>query len=121
MTGTGLVVRVRPILPWLLLALASAGAGGLLAAVVAHQPTEKPVWASAYLVLVAGVGQAGLALGRALLAPLPPAAGVVARELGLFALGNAGVLVGTLTDAVWLVDVGGGLLVLAAAAAMSRR
>jgi hypothetical protein len=33
----------------------------------------------------------------------------------VFALGNAGVVVGTLIDTVWLVDVGGALLVVALA------
>jgi hypothetical protein len=86
-----------------------------VAAAVAHDPSEKPVWASSYLVLVAGLGQLGLVLGRALLAPRPPTSGVVARDFTVFALGNAGVVVGTLTDAVWLVDVGGVLLVVALA------
>ncbi|MGB7981002.1 MAG: hypothetical protein WCF36_09450 [Candidatus Nanopelagicales bacterium] len=102
-----------PAAPWLALGVASIFAGGLLAAVVAHDPTEKAVWASAYLVLVAGLAQVALALARALLAPRPPQTGVLARDFLVLALGNAGVVIGTLTDALWLVDVGGILLVVA--------
>ena len=104
---------LRPIAPWLILGVATTVAGGLVAAAVAHDPTEKPVWASAYLVLVAGLSQIALALGRGLLAPRPPQSAVIARDFTVFALGNAGVLIGTLTDTLWLVDVGGVLLVMA--------
>jgi hypothetical protein len=116
LSATGFSDRwLLPVWPWLVLGVASIVAGGLVAAVVAHDPSEKPVWASSYLVLVAGLGQLGLVLGRALLAPRPPTSGAVARDFAVFALGNAGVVVGTLVDAVWLVDVGGALLVVALA------
>ena len=116
LSATGFSDRwIVPVWPWLVLGLVTTVAGGLVAAAVAHAPTEKPVWASSYLVLVAGLGQLGLALGRALLAPRPPTSGAVARDFGVFALGNAGVVVGTLTDALWLVDVGGVLLVVSLA------
>lgn len=104
-----------PVWPWLTFAVVTTIAGGLVAAAVAHAPTEKPVWASAYLVLVAGLGQAGLALGRGLLASRPPTSGAMARDFVVFALGNAGVIIGTLVDVTWLVDVGGALLVVALA------
>ncbi len=105
--------RLRPVGVWLALGTASVIAGGLLAAVVAHAPTQKPVWACAYLVLVAGVGQVGLALGRTLLATRVVTARGVAVEFLLFAIANVGVIVGTLLDAVWLVDIGGALLFVA--------
>ncbi len=101
------------VVPWVALGTGAVIVGGLLAAVVAHDPTEKPVWASAYLVLVVGVGQIGLALGRTLLATRVVAARGVAIEFLVFALGNVGVVLGTLTDTVWLVDVGGALLLVA--------
>lgn len=107
--------RLRSASPWLAFGVATVIAGGLVAAVVAHDPSEVAVWASAYLVLVAGVGQIGLALGRTLLAARAPASGAVARDFVVFALGNAGVVAGTLFDVVWLVDVGGALLVVALA------
>ncbi len=114
LSATGFSDRwLLPVWPWLALGVACVVAGGMVAAVVAHDPTEKPVWASAYLVLVAGVGAVVLALGRALLAPRPPTSGPVARDFTLFALGNAGTVVGTLTDTLWLVDVSGALLVVA--------
>ncbi len=103
--------RLRPVAPWLVLGVAATVTGGLVAAAVAHDPTQKPVWASAYLVLVAGLSQIALALGRALLAPRPPHSAVITRDFALFTVGNAAVLIGTLTDALWLVDVGGALLV----------
>jgi hypothetical protein len=116
LSATGFSDRwLTPVWPWLALGTLTAVVGGLVAGIVAHDPTEKPVWASAYLVLVAGLGQVGLALGRGLLAPRPPTSGSVARDFSVFALGNAGVVVGTLVDAVWLVDVGGALLVVALA------
>ena len=107
--------RLRSASPWLVLGVASVVAGGLVAAVVAHDPSEKPVWSSAYLVLVAGIGQIGLALGRTLLPARPPTPGAVVRDFAVFALGNAGVVLGTLIDMVWLVDAGGALLVVALA------
>ena len=114
LSATGLGDRwLAPVWPWLALGVAGVVAGGLVAAAVAHDPSEKPVWASAYLVLVAGLAQLGLALGRALLAPRAPTSGAMARDFAVFALGNAGVVVGTLADAVWVVDVGGALLVVA--------
>jgi hypothetical protein len=116
LSATGFGDRwILPVWPWLALGVLTVVAGGLVAAVVAHAPTEKPVWASAYLVLVAGLGQLGLALGRALLAPRPPTSASVARDFAVFTLGNAGVVVGTLTDTLWLVDAGGALLVVALA------
>ncbi len=113
--ATTVNARLMSASPWLAFGVATVVAGGLVAAVVAHDPSEKPVWASAYLVLVAGVGQIGLTLGRTLLAARPPASGAVARDFVVFALGNVGVVVGTLIDVVWLVDVGGALLVVALA------
>lgn len=107
--------RLRSAWPWLLLAVAAVVVGGLVSAVVAHDPTEKPVWASAYLVLVMGIAQIGLVLGRALLPARVPSPRTVALEFLVFGLGNAGVVLGTLIDAVWLVDVGGALLVVALA------
>ncbi len=101
--------------PWLVLGVIAVIAGGLVAAFVAHDPSQKPVWASAYLVLVAGVGQIGLALGRTMLPARPATPGAVARDFAVFALGNVGVVAGTVIDVVWLVDIGGALIVVALA------
>ena len=85
-------------------------AGGLVAAVTAPRPTEHGTWAAAYLVLVCGVAQAGLGLGQGLSTRYTPAP-VIALQLIGWNLGNAAVLVGTLTGRLALVDVGAALLV----------
>lgn len=90
-------------------------AGGLVAAVTAPSPTEHGTWAAAYLVLVAGVSQVGLAAGQALLTAPTPAARTRVAELVTWNVGNAAVLTGTLTGTVWIVDLGGALLVAALA------
>jgi hypothetical protein len=101
----------RRIAPALLIALASTVAGGLVAAASARTASEKSSWAAAYLVLVGGVATLGLALGRGLLSPGRPSGRMLAAELTAWLVGNALVLVGTLADLTWLVDVGGALLV----------
>lgn len=99
----------------LALALACVVAGGLTAAVTAHAATRAASWAAAYLVLVAGVATAGLALGRGLLSPVFPAPGRVGAEFSGWFIGNALVLVGTLSPVSWLVEVGSVLLVISLA------
>lgn len=97
--------------PAMVLGVVCVVGGGMVAAVTAASPTEHGTWAAAYLVLVAGVAQIGLALGQSLLtAPSPPARTRLA-ELLLWNGGNAAVLTGTLTGSTWVVDVGGALLV----------
>ncbi len=91
-------------------------AAGCVTAAVASDPTEYPVWASAYLALVVGVVQAALGLAAGLLAVRPVGAGLVAATFALYNLGSALVIVGTGLDGVvgWnvaLVDVGGVALV----------
>lgn len=90
-------------------------AGGLVAAVTARNPTEHGTWAVAYLVLVAGVSQVGLAIGQSLLTAPAPAARTRLVELVAWNGGNAAVLTGTLTGTTWVVDIGGALLVVALA------
>lgn len=87
-------------------------AGGLVAAATAPAPSTHGSWAAAYLVLVAGVAQVALGWGQAALAPRLPARGRVAAQVGAWNLGNAAVLVGTLTGVLPLVDVGGVVLVI---------
>lgn len=106
-----LAAALRRVAPALAVALASTVAGGLVAAATAHAPTEHASWASAYLVLVVGVATLGLALGRALLSHGLSSGRRLLVELGLWLAGNALVMVGTLADVTWVVDVGGALLV----------
>ncbi len=92
-------------------------AGGIVAAATASAPSQPAAWASAYLVLVVGVVQVALAVGLGLLAVRPITGSMQAWAFGLFNLGNAAVLVGTLLDGtgggVWIVDLGGVLLLAA--------
>ncbi|WP_155855117.1 hypothetical protein [Actinotalea ferrariae] len=88
-------------------------AGGLVAGFTAPVATESSSWASAYLVLVAGVAQVGLGLGSSILAPRPPSRVSTIGTLGLWNLGNGSVLAGVLLDRTTLVDIGGIALVIA--------
>ncbi len=102
--------RWMPALPFMALGAISIVAGGLLAAVTAISPTRHATWAAAYLVLVVGVAQLGIAAGQALLAPRIPSRRLVLAELLTWDIGNAGVIAGTVMDRVALVDLGGALL-----------
>lgn len=90
-------------------------AGGLLAAATAFEPSQRGMWAVAYLVLVAGVAQVALGAGQALLAPRRPSWATVASQLATFNLGNAAVLAGALLGVPAAVDAGGGALVVSLA------
>lgn len=88
-------------------------AGGFASAAGASSPTRHLAWAVAYLVLVVGVAQICLGLGQAVLGERAPGRSFTAVEVVAFNLGNAGVLVGTLRETPWLVDVGGVALIVA--------
>lgn len=90
-------------------------AGGLIAAAVAHDPTEHTVWMVAYLVLVVGVAQFALGAGQSVLAMDKPSAGLVATECVVLNIGNAAVIAGTLSGRFPAVAVGGLLLIVALA------
>lgn len=98
-------------LPFTVTGVGCVVAGGLVAAVTAHAPSEGGTWSAAYLVLVAGVSQVALGAGQAWLPPERPSARLVAVEFSAWNAGNAAVLTGTLLDAVPVVDLGGFLLV----------
>ncbi|MDO5710133.1 MAG: hypothetical protein Q4P32_00120 [Micrococcales bacterium] len=100
-------------MPFVGVGLAAVVAGGLIAAAIAHAPTEPLVWLVAYLVLVVGVAQAGLGIGQFWLADhlLTPAR--LWAQFTLYNLGNAGVIAGTLLNLPLLVDAGGVLLAVA--------
>jgi hypothetical protein len=105
-----LVGRGRELAPFVAIAVGCVIAGGLLAAVTAPAPSEHTSWATAYLVLVGGVAQAGLGLGQATFAGRTSPR-LLAVEVGGWNVGNAAVLVGTLLDMTAVVDLGGVLLV----------
>lgn len=92
------------------LSLAAIIFGGCIAAFSAHSPTQPFVWASAYLVLIVGVAQAALVYSLRSLSNTSPAyQGAIA--FSTYNLGNLGVLGGTLTNTLWVVSIGGVLLV----------
>lgn len=97
--------------PFAVLGTGCVIAGGSVAAVTAASPTVHGTWAAAYLVLVAGVAQVALGVGRAVLATEPPTRPRVTAETLGWNLGNAFVLGGVLADLMPMVDVGGALLV----------
>ncbi|MEO8779633.1 MAG: hypothetical protein ABI389_13295 [Rhodanobacter sp.] len=98
--------RINPALPFLMVsALAIVGAG-VLAAAVAHAPSQKLVWAVAYLVLVVGASQAVFGAGQALLATRATSVSARVAEWTLFNLGNVGVIAGTLCSSQALVWAG---------------
>ena len=99
--------------PFVAIGVVCVIAGGLVAAVTAPVATESSSWASAYLVLVAGVAQIGLGLGSSVLAPRPPSRVSRIGTLALWNLGNGSVLAGVLLDLTTLVDTGGVALVIA--------
>jgi hypothetical protein len=105
--------RLRASAPFVTTGTACVVGGGLISAILAHDPTRHAMWVVAYLVLVGGVAQITLGLGQTLLANPTPTRATGATELLAFNAANVAVLAGTLMDREWLVDVGG--VVLAAA------
>jgi hypothetical protein len=101
--------------PFVVIGSACVIAGGLLAAVVAHAPTEHATWAAAYLVLIAGVAQCALGIGRARLASGVPSRRALTAELMAWNAGNAAVIAGTVSGFTYITDAGGLLLVAALA------
>ena len=98
--------RLVAAMPFLVVAALATVAGGSVAAAMAHAPSQKLVWMVAYLVLVAGVAQAILGGGQALLADGLPSGRIRFAECLLFNVGNAGVIVGTVSSSLPLVWAG---------------
>lgn len=105
--------RHRSALPFLVIGIAAILVGGLVAAAVAHAPSQDMVWLVAYLVLVVGLAQVAFGCGQAVLAAKRVALIMVSAELLLFNVGNAGVIAGTLAGTFTPVLVGTILLLLA--------
>ncbi|TAN07684.1 MAG: hypothetical protein EPN38_05700 [Rhodanobacteraceae bacterium] len=97
---------MRAACPFLALGSGAIIAGGLVAAIQAHQPVPVLVWMSAYLVLIAGAAQVVFGAGQAWLSERPPTAVWIAAEWLVFNLGNAGVIAGTLYDRFAVVLAG---------------
>ncbi|WP_448004290.1 hypothetical protein [Agromyces bauzanensis] len=94
-------------------------AGGLVAAVTGPLELAKGSWLAAYLVLVAGVAQCGLAMQHRVLRATDASAGRLRTTLVGWNAGNALVITGTLAAAPVVVDVGGILLLAVLVAALA--
>ncbi|WP_457950353.1 hypothetical protein ACTAQI_07090 [Pseudarthrobacter sp. alpha12b] len=90
-------------------------AGGLVAAVTSPLRLEHGSWAAAYLVLVGGVAQGALGVSQYFLAPRRIMGWKVVAELVAWNSASAAVIGGTLAANPWVVDAGGGLLVVSLA------
>ena len=101
--------------PYLIIAAVAIIGAGVLAAAIAHAPTQPGVWLVAYLVLVCGVAQAALGATQAWLPARTPSTRFCAVQFALFNAGNIGVMAGTLC-ASWLTVLVGTLLFAAALA-----
>lgn len=92
--------------------------GGLVAAVTGPLELEHGSWLAAYLVLVCGVATSaiGAMQTRPGTTPMPRVRSQV--QLGSWTIGNAAVIVGTLGEVPWIVDVGAAFLVVALVVAL---
>ena len=81
-------------------------AGGAAAAVTGPTQWSHGSWVAAFLVLVAGVAQLGIGAGQAYLATTTPTATSVAAQCGMWNLGCAMVIAGTLLSSPFTVSVG---------------
>jgi hypothetical protein len=102
-------------LPFVVLGTVGALAGGLVSAAAALAPSRDAAWAAAYLMLVGGLAQTGLGLGRALLARGTPVGTRTVAELVSWNVGDVAVLAGGLLGSTALAGAGGLLLVAALA------
>lgn len=88
-------------------------AGGLVAAASGPLALASGSWVAAYLVLVCGVAQCAFGVAQREFARHPLTALVFWVELLCWNVGSAAVIAGTLIRQPIVVDIGGGLLVIA--------
>lgn len=105
--------RWRAMRGFALVGLIAIIAGGLVAAVTVPTGFADGSWVAAYLVLVAGVAQIYLGVGQALLAVVIPSGRCRCWQLIVYNVANIAVLVGSLTESVVLVVIGGAMLFVA--------
>ena len=98
-------------LPLLVAGGAAIVAGGLVAAITGPTSWEHGSWVAAFLVLVAGVAQIGVAAGQALLASDVVSRAVVAVECLSWNVGCLLVVAGTLLSSPTTVTIGSAPLV----------
>lgn len=92
--------------PFLGIGVAAIIAGGIVAAATHPAGWEHGSWAAAFLVLVGGVGQIGLALGQSLLAAFEPTKQRRMLQAVAYDAGAALVIGGTLTTSPLVVTLG---------------
>ena len=105
--------RWKATLPLLAAGGVSIGAGGLVAAVTGPTHWDNGSWVAAFLVLVAGVAQIGVAAGQAQLAPIAATTAFTAAECASWNAGCMTILAGTLLSSPVAVSIGSALLVAA--------
>ena len=98
--------RLSAAIPFLIVAALAIVGGGLVAAAVAHAPSQPLIWMVAYLVLVVGTAQAALGMAQAYLSLSPPSPTFRMTEFVLFNAGNISVIGGTLCSS-WPVVLAG--------------
>ncbi|MBX3092855.1 MAG: hypothetical protein KF801_10170 [Cryobacterium sp.] len=103
----------RVALPFLVVGTAAVIFGGLFSAATARSATYHSAWFVAYLVLVVGVAQVALGLGEWWLASRPLRGSFIWGQVVLFALGNTGVMLGSLSGSTLWVDGGSVVLIVA--------
>lgn len=103
----------HPALPYVVVGSLLIVAGGLAAAVGSALQWERAAWVAAYVVLVGGVAQIALGVGRVLLAAAAPTPAERWAELLAWNGGAAAVLIGDLARALPLVVLGSAALLVA--------
>jgi hypothetical protein len=96
-----------PLQPFAAIAAVAIVAGGICAAVTGPTGWGHGSWVAAFLVLVVGAGQLGLAVGQAVLAAHPTTRRRRAAQAVAFDAGAALVVAGTLVAAPVAVTAGG--------------
>jgi len=105
--------RWRSSAPLLVCGAASIVAGGLAAAVTGPTDWDHGLWVAAFLVLVGGVAQIGIAAGQSELTPSPPTPRFAALECALWNVAGLTVIAGTLLASPLTVTIGSVVLVAA--------
>ena len=113
MTGSAGTSRMRAVSGPLVIGAGAVVAGGLVAAVTGPAGWERGSWVAAYLVLVVGVAQLGVAAGLAWLGDPAPTRRSIVAGVVVWNLGHVAVLAGALGRVEWAVDTGGVLIALA--------
>ena len=112
-TGTTMPTRWRSSVPLLVGGAVSIVAGGLAAAVTGPTEWDHGSWVAAFLVLVGGVAQIGIAAGQSELTPSPPTPRFAALECALWNVAGLTVIAGTLLASPLTVTIGSVVLVAA--------